>query len=89
MICCAVHSAVGCAVTLKCTIRRRSWAWTTNTKENPICSRGNHEEVDGRDLGEMIVQKSAPGLRRWSGSRTMYLAIVVSQTSMPNLSSSP
>src|SRR5437879_1343021 len=30
-ICCAVHSSVGCSVTLKCTTRRRSWERTTKT----------------------------------------------------------
>ena len=30
-ICRAVHSAVGCSVTLKCSTRRRSWASTTKT----------------------------------------------------------
>ena len=31
MICCAVHCAVGCSVTLKWTIHLRSWASTTST----------------------------------------------------------
>src|SRR5215475_2018458 len=31
MSCRAVHSAVGCSVTLKCTSRRRPWLSTTST----------------------------------------------------------
>jgi hypothetical protein len=30
-ICCAVQAAVGCAVTLRWTMRRQSWDSTTNT----------------------------------------------------------
>ena len=37
-ICWAVHSAVGCSVTLKCTKRRRSCARTTNTNNTLNCT---------------------------------------------------
>src|SRR5438045_9717639 len=60
MICCAVHSALGCSVTLKCSTRRRSCARITNTKRTLNC--GNGKEVDGDQLTDMVTQKSLPGL---------------------------
>ena len=50
---------------------------------------GNDEEIHGNHLSEMIGEEVR---QVWEGgfvARTMYLAIVVSQTSMPSLSSSP
>ena len=34
-------------------------------KEYAECSRRSGEEVDGDDVGQMIVQECSPGLRRW------------------------
>ena len=49
------------AVTLKCRMRRRSWANTKNTVE---ADSGHREEVDGDQLQRMILEKCAPRLRR-------------------------
>src|SRR5262245_16527586 len=59
MICCAVHSAVGCSVTLKCNTRRR--ARTTKTNNTFNCS-GDSEEIDGDQLTDVVRQKSFPCL---------------------------
>jgi len=64
-ICRAVHTAVGCSVTLKCITRRRSWASTTKTNRIWKVAEGNGEEVDRDQVPEVILQKGSPGLRGW------------------------
>src|SRR5207244_11815873 len=41
----AVHSAVGCSVTLKCTSRRRLWVRITSTNNTRKVAGGNREQI--------------------------------------------
>ena len=61
--CCALQAAVGCAVTARCTMRRRSCATMTRTNKEPIRGGRDDEEIGRHDLGDMIREKRAPGLR--------------------------
>src|SRR5205809_785256 len=61
-ICCTVHSVVGCAVTAKWTIRRRSCASIRNTED--LKPDGRHrEEVDRNHILHVVIEERLPGLR--------------------------
>src|ERR1017187_3295686 len=82
--CCAVHSAVGWAVTLKWTTRRRSCANTRNTYstwKRIVGTVKKSTETSVRTwLSRKVRQVCEGGLRR----RTMYFATLVSPMAMPN-----
>src|SRR5262249_55136382 len=80
--CCTVQSAVGCLVTLECTMRREPEPGTHKALE----IGGRHsEEVDRDHSLDVILHKGPPVFRR----RAIYLPTLVSLMSMPSLSSSP
>ena len=86
--CRAVHSALGFAVTLKCSTRRRSWASTRNPNSTPNVAVGTvKKSIATRSftwLSKNARQDGDDGLRCF----TMYLATVDTATSMPSFASS-
>ena len=87
--CCAVHSALGCAVTSTCSIRRRSRANTRNTCSNWNRLVGTMKKSTDtnvvRRLFTKVFQLCEGGFR----FRTIYLLPLVSPMSMPSVRSSP
>jgi uncharacterized iron-regulated membrane protein len=61
-ICCAVHSAVGCSVTVIWMTRRRSRARRTSTKQHAAGHRRHREEVHRDQRGEVIREEGSPRL---------------------------
>ena len=89
MICCAVHSAVGCSVTLKCSTRRRSCASTTNTNNTLNCSVGTVKKSMETNWPTWLVRKV---FHVWDGSLRCFgikRETVRSEISTPSLRSSP
>src|SRR5712691_6242676 len=89
MSCCAVHSAVGWAVTAKWTGRRRSCDSTMKTKSIRNVEVGTTKKsVDTKSFMwffRKVFQVWDGGLRLW----TMYLATVDWEIAIPSLSNSP
>src|SRR6266567_4915831 len=88
-ICFAVHCAVGCSVTLKCTMRRRSWARITNTKITLKVAVDTVKESQATKswtwLFRNAFQVGEAGLRE----RGRYVSTVDLATAMPSFWSSP
>src|SRR5438874_4926584 len=88
-ICCAVHFALGFAVTLKCTTRRRSEDRTTNTKSTRNVAVGTTKKSIAAMPSRWFLKNERHvgdgGLRRL----TMYFSTVLFATSMPSFTSSP
>src|SRR5215472_11471106 len=62
-ICCAVHSAVGCAVTAKCTMRRRVRQHQKHVQDLEP-DRRHDEEVHRNKCFQVVVEEGPPGWRR-------------------------
>src|SRR3989475_12254929 len=76
----AVHSAVGCSVTLKCTSRRRLWVSTTSTNRTRKVAVGTEKKSNAIKSGAWFFKNVRHacdgGLRR----RTMYFDTVACET---------
>lgn len=87
--CWAVHAAVGCSVTLICTMRRRSWARMTSTKSTLYVTVGTVKKSRATRSLTWVFRKpfhvGDGGLR----CRTRYFSTVDFATSMPSFRSSP
>jgi hypothetical protein len=57
--------AVGLFVPLTLTSRLRAWRRITAVEQFER-DRANYEQIDGRDTGSVIAQRSLPTSRRWS-----------------------
>jgi hypothetical protein len=89
MSCRAVHSAVGCSVTLKCTSRRRPWLSTTNTNRTRKVAVGTVKKSNAIRSGAWFfknVRHACDGGRR---DRSIYFETVACETVTPSFSSSP
>ena len=84
-ICCAPQSAVGCAVTPKCTIRRRSWWSTMNPEQESKRGRGHHEKIDRCQAVGVICKECPPLLRWWRGVTAMYFETAAWEMEKPRL----
>ena len=73
-ICWAVHSAVGCPVTVDMEDLTAVVGEHDEDPQDPECERWNDEEVDRGELADMIVEEGAPGLRRWRTTTHQVLA---------------
>src|SRR5205814_1438100 len=85
--CRAVHSAVGCSVTLKCTSRRRRWLSTISTKSTRKVAVGTVKKSNAiRSLAWFIrnARHACDGGRR---GRSMYCETVACETVRPRFSS--
>ena len=84
--CWAVQPAVGCAVTLTCTIRRRSWARTTNTKSTRKVAVGTVKKSMDASWDTWLARNARQvrdgGFR---GRRPRYFATVAWEMSNPEL----
>jgi len=87
--CWPVHSAVGCAVTPKCRIRRRSWANTKNTYRTWKRRVGTVKKSTDTRLFMWFSKKVRHVCEGGFRVRTMYLLTLVSPISTPSLSNSP
>src|SRR3989441_6106199 len=67
--CRAVHSAVGCSVTLKCTSRRRRWLSTTSTKRTRKVAVGTVKKSDRPQDRERLPALCDRGGERSARSR--------------------
>ncbi len=89
MVCCAVHSALGCSVTLKCSTRRRSCASTTSTNNTLNCSVGTVKKSMETNWPTWLVRKV---FHVWDGSLFCFgikRETVRSEISTPSFRSSP
>src|SRR5881628_2311219 len=89
MSCRAVHSAVGCSVTLKCTSRRRPWLNTTSTNSTRKVAVGTVKKSNAiRSLAWFFrnVRHTCDGGLR---CRTIYFETVACETVRPSFNSSP
>ncbi len=64
-ICCATHAVVGCAVTPKCSMRRRSVARHDEDERNGEGGRWQHKEIGRDEAADVVVEERPPRLRRW------------------------
>src|SRR3982751_6159036 len=62
---CAVHSAVGWAVTPKGRMRRRSWASNQKNIQGLKTHRRHHEKIDRHHAFHMVIEERPPSLGRW------------------------
>src|SRR5436190_195271 len=85
----AVHSPVGCSVTLKCTSRRRLWVSTTSTNRTRKVAVGTVKKSNAIRSGAWFfrnLRHTCGGGRR---GRTMYFETVACETVRPSFNSSP
>jgi hypothetical protein len=58
--CWTIHKLVGCFVTLRSKMRRRSWAMTKEAVEYTEGDRGNREEIHRSDGFPVVAKKGEP-----------------------------
>src|SRR5437870_11842042 len=85
----AVHSAVGCSVTLKCTSRRRLWVRTTSTTRTRKVAVGTVKKSNALRSGAWFFKNVRHACDGGLRGRTMYFDTVACETVRPSFNSSP
>src|SRR5439155_1447817 len=85
----AVHSAVGCSVTLKCTSRRRLWVSTTSTDRTRKVAVGIVKKSNAIRSGAWFFKNVRHACDGGLRGRIMYFDTVACETVRPSFSSSP
>src|SRR5437899_8758370 len=85
----AVHAAVGCAVTLKCTSRRRLWVSTTSTNRTRKVAVGTVKKSSAIRSGAWFFKNVRHACDGGLRGRTMYFDTVACETVRPSFNSSP
>src|SRR5438445_7254147 len=85
----AVHSAVGCSVTLKCTSRRRLWVSTTSTNRTRKVAVGTVKKSNAIRSGAWFFKNVRHACDGGLRGRTMYFDTVACETVRPSFNSSP
>src|SRR5437899_4712015 len=85
----AVHSAVGCSVTLKCTSRRRLWVSTMSTNRTRKVAVGTVKKSNAIRSGAWFFKNVRHACDGGLRGRTMYFDTVACETVRPSFSSSP
>src|SRR5436309_8923840 len=85
----AVHSAVGCSVTLKCTSRRRLWVSTTSTDRTRKVAVGIVKKSNAIRSGAWFFKNVRHACDGGLRGRIMYFDTVACETIRPSFSSSP
>src|SRR2546427_3431058 len=87
--CRAVHSAVGCSVTLKCTSRRRPWLSTISTKSTREVAVGTVKKSNAIRSRAWFIRKARHAGDGGRRGRSMYCETVACETVRPSFNSSP
>src|SRR5207245_1421510 len=85
----AVHSAVGCSVTLRCTSRRRLWVSITSTNRTRKVAVDTVKKSNAIRSGAWFFKNVRHACDGGLRGRTMYFDTVACETVRPSFSSSP
>src|SRR6266581_6157296 len=85
----AVHSAVGCSVTLRCTSRRLLWVSITSTNRTRKVAVGTVKKSNAIRSGAWFFKNVRHACDGGLRGRTMYFETVACETVRPSFSNSP
>src|SRR6266478_7466593 len=85
----AVHSAVGCSVTLRCTSRRLLWVSITSTNRTRKVAVGTVKKSNAIRSGAWFFKNVRHACDGGLRGRTMYFDTVACETVRPSFNSSP
>src|SRR2546422_9178662 len=85
----AVHSAVGCSVTWRCTSRRRLWVSITSTNRTRKVAVGTVKKSNAIRSGAWFFKNVRHACDGGLRGRTMYFDTVACETVRPSFNSSP